>query len=514
MRTQRIRVLLVEDNVGDARLLEFHLGSVDDPIFLIDHVDRLSVAVQRLQERSYDVVLLDLSLPDSRGTETVVRLYDVAPQIPIVVLTGLNDEATALQAVQEGAQDYLFKGDTANPGLLARSIRYAIERHRLRRELRSYQISLEQKVWRRTAEIRAVFELSPDGFVSFDGLGSLVYVNRRFFELFELPKRSLQGMSVDEVYDLLRSRFEDPDAMPAECAGHGREFAEVMLEIDRPTRRFIKHGLRRVSDQEGRPQGTIMYFQDVTHLTLVDRMKTQFLNHASHELRTPLTFIVGYSELLLAREHLEGRAAHLVERILHHGRSMGHLVHALLDLSRIEARRGLDFKWGWQTANGVAQRAVESFTLLDDRHTITFAGGPPQLQVYGDREKIEQVLTNLLSNAIKYSPQGGDVRVEVAPGVAQASSRVGAILSVHDDGLGMTRDEMRHAFDRFWRADESGKVPGTGLGLSLVKEFVEIQRGEVWIDSCPEGGTSVHVWLPTQHNSELTPSAQPERPGV
>ncbi len=514
MRRQHIRVLLVEDNTGDARLLEFHLGSVEDPIFTIDRVDRLSAARERLRAKSYDVVLLDLSLPDSRGTQTVVRLYEQAPHIPIVVLTGLNDEATAIQAVQEGAQDYLFKGDTANPSLLARAIRYAIERHRLRRELRSYQVSLEEKVRRRTDEIRAVFALSPDGFVSFDGHGRLVYVNRRFFELFQLRERDMLGQTVDDVYALLRTRFEDPDAMPSECGASERETTEVMLEIDRPVRRFVKHGVRRVLNAAGQPQGTIMYFQDVTHLTLVDRMKTQFLNHASHELRTPLTFIVGYSELLLSREKLEGRAAHLVERILHHGRSMAGLVHALLDLSRIEARRGLDFKWAWHPANELARRAVESFSLLDERHSISLEPGPEQLQLYGDREKIEQVLTNLLSNAIKYSPAGGQVRVCVGRGVAQASSRLGALLTVQDQGLGMTQDQMERAFDRFWRADESGTVPGTGLGLSLVKEFVEVQRGEVWLDSELGGGTRVSVWLPSEGGSALTLGPETPPPTV
>jgi diguanylate cyclase (GGDEF)-like protein len=129
-----INVLLVEDNPGDARLLRESLADVDASGFQVRHVSRLDEGLVRLAEGAVDVVLLDLSLPDSRGLDTVRRVHALAPDTPIVVLTGTNDESQAVRAVQEGAQDYLVKG-LVDGNLLARSMRYAIERHRILGEL-------------------------------------------------------------------------------------------------------------------------------------------------------------------------------------------------------------------------------------------------------------------------------------------------------------------------------------------------------------------------------------------
>jgi len=125
-----VRILLVEDNPGDARLLAETLRDATSLVYVLDHVERLADARARLGVRETDIVLLDLSLPDAHGLETVRLALEAAPGVPIIVLTGLDDEQVALQAVQAGAQDYLMKGQV-DSALLARSIRYALERHRL-----------------------------------------------------------------------------------------------------------------------------------------------------------------------------------------------------------------------------------------------------------------------------------------------------------------------------------------------------------------------------------------------
>ncbi|HWK90332.1 MAG TPA: response regulator, partial [Longimicrobium sp.] len=124
-----IRVLLVEDNPGDARLIRVYLAEAGPPGFEVAHADRLAPALERLADAGAEVVLLDLSLPDAHGVDTVRRTLAATPEVPIVVLTGLDDEAVALDALQHGAEDYLVKGRVDGP-LLSRSIRYAIERKR------------------------------------------------------------------------------------------------------------------------------------------------------------------------------------------------------------------------------------------------------------------------------------------------------------------------------------------------------------------------------------------------
>ncbi|RCW49477.1 GGDEF domain-containing response regulator [Paenibacillus prosopidis] len=134
-----IKVLLIEDNPGDARLIREVLSDTDNLNFDLKWVDQLETGIELISKDIFDVVLLDLSLPDSHGMETIISFREQAPAIPIVVLTGLDDEQVAINAVQHGAQDYLIKGQV-NSSVIMRSMRYAIERHRLQGEL--YNLSI------------------------------------------------------------------------------------------------------------------------------------------------------------------------------------------------------------------------------------------------------------------------------------------------------------------------------------------------------------------------------------
>jgi PAS domain S-box-containing protein len=149
-----IKILLVEDNPGDARLIREMLAKAEPGSFALDWVPRLSDGLERLSQGEIDLVLLDLGLPDSQGLDTFFRAYAQAPEIPFVLLTGLDDETLALSAVRQGAQDYLVKGET-NGNALFRAIRYAAERKKVQEALRQAHDELERRVEERTAELVA-----------------------------------------------------------------------------------------------------------------------------------------------------------------------------------------------------------------------------------------------------------------------------------------------------------------------------------------------------------------------
>ena len=130
-----MRILVVEDSPADFRLIREILMDVSNVRFELTHVTMLADALERLREEKFDAVLLDMSLPDSHGIDTFVDLNTEAPDVPVVILTGFNDEAFAIRAVQKGAQDYLVKGQV-NGNLLMRSLRYAIERKGMEEALR------------------------------------------------------------------------------------------------------------------------------------------------------------------------------------------------------------------------------------------------------------------------------------------------------------------------------------------------------------------------------------------
>jgi PAS domain S-box-containing protein len=153
-----LHILLVEDNPGDIRLLHEIFREVSTTQYQITSAMTLAAAIEQLSivdRVPFDVILLDLSLPDSRNLSSVLRLRHQAPHVPIVVLTGLDDETLALSAMQQGAQDYLVKGQVDNH-LLRRSIRYAIERERTETALRQAKVELEQRVIERTRDLQQI----------------------------------------------------------------------------------------------------------------------------------------------------------------------------------------------------------------------------------------------------------------------------------------------------------------------------------------------------------------------
>ena len=154
MSEQRFTVLLIEDNPGDARLIQELLANGTGDRFDVETADRLVTALVRLRAGGIDALLLDLSLPDSQGWDTFDKVKAQAPSVPIVVLTGLRDEALALRMVQGGAQDFVAKIELSG-GVLPRAIRYAIEREKSEQQIRRFNEELEERVRARTAELEA-----------------------------------------------------------------------------------------------------------------------------------------------------------------------------------------------------------------------------------------------------------------------------------------------------------------------------------------------------------------------
>ncbi|MBD2292414.1 hybrid sensor histidine kinase/response regulator [Anabaena sphaerica FACHB-251] len=153
-----VKILLIEDNLAEARLLQEFLKQAQSKEFSLVHVQRLRDAFHELNQQTYDVILLDLTLPDSQGLSSLPLLISQAPSTPIVVLTNTNDEELAIEAVRQGAQDYLVKRQV-NPDVLVRSVQYAIARKQVLEQLRTVNQTLENRVEERTAQLEKAQEL-------------------------------------------------------------------------------------------------------------------------------------------------------------------------------------------------------------------------------------------------------------------------------------------------------------------------------------------------------------------
>lgn len=270
---------------------------------------------------------------------------------------------------------------------------------------------------------------------------------------------------------------------------------------------------------EGESLGTVVVLRDVSTEREVDQLKSSLVSTVSHELRTPLTMVQGFAELLLSRDDLDAKRSHeALEQILGSAQRLGRLIDDLLSVSRIDSGK-LHVELGnVDVADAVSEgvRVAES-QPVGGRTAVTSGHGrvvvelPPELrQVTADRDKFLQVLVNLISNALKYSGPTSTVRVTAL----QQKDHV--VISVVDEGIGMTEDECAQVFDKFIRADrpEVRRVTGTGLGLYITKSLIEMQHGQIWVKSKLGEGTAFSFSLPISRlqpdNRVLVPQATKE----
>jgi len=362
----------------------------------------------------------------------------------------------------------------------------------------SHMISqLVQRMQEHSNQLSAIFALSPDGFVSFDGHRAVSYVSPAFTRLTGLDESDVLGLTEPEFARLLgvrclgpRAEFPSFDALRTRQHDGGRSSGRrCFVEVERPLPRTLELALRL---GEGGNISQVLHLRDVTLESEVDRMKSEFLSTAAHELRTPMASIYGFSELMMHRRLTPQRQQEVIATIYRQTGLMIAIVNELLDLARIEARRGKDFVIETLDLGTLAGEVLHDFKPPNEREPPTLARPPGSLAVKVDRGKFSQALGNVLSNAYKYSPGGGPVHVSIEPDAGRSR----AALRVRDAGIGMTPEQLARVCERFYRADASGSIPGTGLGMSIVKEIIELLGGTLELQSEAGVGTQVTCWLP------------------
>ncbi|WP_415889407.1 ATP-binding protein [Neptuniibacter sp. SY11_33] len=351
--------------------------------------------------------------------------------------------------------------------------------------------SKELIIRQRSKELTAIFDLSPDGLVSFDYNGVIQMVNDTFLKILNCKLEEVVGKDMQLIDDLLRKRIVSGTSI---------------LEVDYLNKKYIppqfitiklngiSHLERIIRFEEGEEfLGGIVYFRDVTEQKKLEIMKSDFLSTAAHELRTPLASVYGYSELLLNASFDKSTTYDMLTIVHNQVGRLVNILNDLLDLARIEAKganelivKECDLKRIVNDAVGLQQSKGNRVSLSWNLNDITI--------IRCDKDKIIQVLNNIISNAMKYSPADSPIEIEISE--SSRLDTLGVDLKIKDYGIGMNRQELEMIFERFYRADQSGAIPGTGLGMSIVKEIVDMHYGEITIDSHKNVGTLVSVWLP------------------
>ncbi len=347
-------------------------------------------------------------------------------------------------------------------------------------------------------EARAVFYAIADGVLLTDPNGRVTAMNHALEQLGGWTEAQVQGMPYAEVMPVEdeHGRRIPPEARPlAKALATGEPASDQGYGVDLVTRDGgrvpVAVSSAPILDPRGEVMGGVDVVRDVSREREIDEVKSALISTVSHELRTPLTLIHGFAELLVLRDMPVERRRAAAEEILEASRRLARLIDDLLSVSRMESGRLVLDPRPLDVA-GLVERTLSPFRAMAARHTIhsEISGGLPV--IWGDPDKVEQILTNLVGNAIKYSPAGGEVVVSVS--CADDEVRV----SVRDQGIGMSPRDMGQLFEKFYRVDrdEVRRAGGTGLGLYITKRLVEMHGGHIWAESWPGEGSEFSFTLP------------------
>ncbi|MGL5061176.1 MAG: ATP-binding protein [Microcoleus sp.] len=491
-----IKILLVEDNPADADLLAELLEVSVGVQWELVSVEFLREAIAQVTEQPFDVVLLDLSLPDSRGLETLTRLREVAPDTAMVVMTGLDDEAIALESVRLGAQDYIVKGQITTQ-LLVRTIRYAIERSQ------TFQMLRESE-----RRFRAIFDssfqltklLTPKGIVlevnqtalEFTGMQAQNVVGRPIWEqpIWQLSPHAREqlkeGVTKAGIGEFFRSEI---DLLGKSGQIITVDFSVKPVKNDTGQVLLLIAEARDISDRK-RAEAEIL--KTLAREKELSELRAKFVTMVSHEFRTPLTtiqFSAGLLQDYSSNWSEDKKSTHFV-RIQQAIKRMTELLEDILVIGKIEAKT-LKFKPAALNLEKFCTQLVEDQQLNDsNNHAILFIfkGGNTEAQM--DEKLLRQMLGNLISNAIKYSPEGTPVYLYLSCHNGEA------VFQIKDSGIGIPTADRERIWETFYRATNVGTIPGTGLGLAIVKRAVELHGGKLAISSQEGAGTTFTATLP------------------
>jgi len=327
-----------------------------------------------------------------------------------------------------------------------------------------------------------------DGVLMLDADGTIVAANRSAEDIFgasagagELTGQSVRAL-LEEDPGRLRLLGRLPEGVPCETGARRLNGAPFPIELSYCALLWA-----------GRPMFAATV-RDISVRRAAEERSRHHFATATHELRTPMSSVLGFSELLLKREFDPATGRELVEIIHRETGRLVDLVNQLLDLARIEAGGKEELRIARVALPSLLARTLSGLEGLGQAHrvTVSVADGLPPLAA--DAQKLQQALTNILSNSIKYSRP--DTPIVLQAGLEEANGKQEITICVRDQGFGMTPAQQAQAFDAFYRVDRDSSVPGSGLGMTILKEIIDLHGGRIVVESAVGVGTEVTLYLP------------------
>ncbi|BDD04289.1 sensor histidine kinase [Aureibacter tunicatorum] len=530
-----IKILLIDDDEEDFILTKDILDNIPNRRYVLDWIGSYKRGMQAIRYNMHDVYLVDYRLGIHTGIEVIKEAIENGCTKPLILLTGQPDQQIDDQAIMVGAADYLYKG-ALNEHILDRSLRYSIRHNENLLKISKLNEQLEERVEQRTRELahafkklqrnkenlekqidvrreaekalrqsqrlyQAVARNFPNGvIIVIDREFDFIFADGQEFSRLGVDYHSLMGKNILSIFD----EAQKPVVM--DSLGHVLRGKNINLEVEFFNSHYQINAVP-LQNSLGFVKQIMIVAQNITQQKEAEKevrnmlakekelneLKSRFVAMASHEFRTPLSSILSSASLIskyTTEEQQPKRIKH-VRRIKSNVTNLTGILNDFLSISKLEEGKT---RVNVEKIN-ITQLSEE---IVEEMHVIVKEGQGVKYNHESRNEMfdidphiLKNIIINLISNAIKYSPEGYtiDFNTNIEDG--------NLLITVQDYGLGIPENEKEHLFERFFRAANVTNIQGTGLGLNIVKKYVDLLDGEIIFRSKEGEGTTFFLSIPS-----------------